>query len=399
MWNILKKTLIFLFAPAILFALYEVYREKPVAVDFAFVTSGPMQVTITEEGPTRVRDIYEVSTPISGHLSRVDLDVGQYVTAYETVIGSVHPLDPPFLDERTRQELQSHIKGAEAAVNLASIRLKQAVKSLKLVELEFDRALQLVEKELIPPSKFQKVEGNLDLSRSEVESATAEISLREAELSSLKVKLQQPSTQSELMQGDDTCCLKIVAPVSGVILKVVTRSEQAVNAGAIIAEIGDPANLEIIVDLLSSDATKVKANTKVKITDWGGDKIINGFVRRVDPAAFTKVSALGIEEQRVNVIIDIPKTPDSLGHGFQLLAELVIWQSQDVRQVPISALFRDKGEWSVFKFENGAAQLVNVDLGQVNQRMAQVFQGLKVSDQVVLFPNDTINNGTTIISR
>jgi HlyD family secretion protein len=351
MWNIIKKTLIFLFAPAILFALYEVYREKPIAVDFAFVTSGPMQVTVTEEGKTRVRDIYEVSTPISGHLSRVDLDVGQYVKANETVIGSVHPLDPPFIDERTRQELQSQIKGAEAAINLASIRLKQAINSLKLVELDYDRALQLSEKGLIPSSQLQKVEGRLDLSRSEVESATAEISLREAGLASIKVRLKQPSTQSEILTGDDACCLKIFAPVSGVILKVVARSEQIVNAGALIAEIGDPSNLEIIVDLLSSDATKVKTNTKAIITDWGGEEIIDGIVRRVEPAAFTKVSALGIEEQRVNVVIDIPKTPPGLGHGFQLLAKLVIWQSDDVKQLPISALFRQNGKWSVFKLD------------------------------------------------
>ena len=209
--------------------------------------------------------------------------------------------------------------------------------------------------------------------------------MRKAELESAEARLTQPGWRN-LEQRDNDCCVNITAPIDGVILEVLTRSEQAVSPGTKIAEIGDPRNLEIVVDLLSSDAAKIKPGAKVLITDWGGETDIEGTVHMVEPAAFTKVSSLGIEEQRVNIVIDPATVPENLGHGYRVLARLGIWQQDEVLRVPIAALFRTGGRWSVFVVEDGRANLRSVDIGQMNSSDAQVLGGIDADDNVISLP-------------
>lgn len=377
---------------------YLALRERPMAVDTAIITAGPLQVSIDEEGVTRVRDVYAVSSPIAGHLARTTLDEGEAVKANETVIASIYPMDPPFLDERTRAELRAAAEAARSSVALAEVELQRAQTAHDLAESNYKRAQKLAETKTISISQLEHSYSEWELKKAQVSSAEATIKLRKAELESAEARLQQPSGPNNRDASGD-CCVNITAPIDGVVLKVLARSEQAVSPGTRIAEIGDPANLEIIVDLLSSDAARIKPGATVQITDWGGDDTITGTVRTVEPAAFTKVSSLGIEEQRVNVVIDPASVPENLGHGYRVLARLGIWQDDNVLKVPIAALFRTRGQWSVFVISDGKAMLRRIGVGQMNNSDAEVVEGLEPGDTVVLYPSDLLEDGSLVEER
>ncbi|MFD0914828.1 efflux RND transporter periplasmic adaptor subunit [Pseudahrensia aquimaris] len=394
----LKRTGITVVVAVIGLGFYEAIRERPISVDLAIVERADMRVSIKEEGQTRVQDIYSLSAPIAGHLDRIILDEGQAVLANTTVVASIHPLDPPFLDQRTEEELRSAVKAAQSAVALAKVEHNRAKMALQLNQSEYDRAAELAKKKVLPLSQLEKAFNALELQKAQVESAKAAINLRVAELESVRARQRQPQTTSTSPSGQD-CCIQLLAPVDGVVLKVMARSEQAVSPGSVIAEIGNPRNLEVIVDLLSADAAKVKPGTEVRMTDWGGDTVLIGTVKRVDPAAFTKVSSLGIEEQRVNVVIDLPSPPESLGHGYRVLVDLVVWSQSDVLQVPIGALFRSSGQWATYVDDQGVARLTLIELGQMTDETAQVLQGLEDGQRVVLYPNDALTDGAMIEPR
>ncbi|MCP4315163.1 MAG: HlyD family efflux transporter periplasmic adaptor subunit [Hyphomicrobiales bacterium] len=377
---------------------YLALRERPIPVDTAIVSKGLLQVTIDEEGVTRVKDVYAVSSPIAGYLSRTTLDEGETVRAHETIIASIHPLDPPFLDERTRAELMAAAEAARSAVALAQVEQRRAQTTLDLAQSNYERAEKLAKTKTISISQLEHRFSELELKKAQVSSTEATINLRKAELASAEARLQQPGDRSVSHRAND-CCVNITAPIDGVVLEVLTRSEQAVSPGTKIAEIGDPRNLEIIVDLLSSDAAKIEHGASVLITDWGGEEDLEGTVRMIEPAAFTKVSSLGIEEQRVNVVIDPASVPKNLGHGYRVLARLGIWQQDDVLQVPIAALFRTGGNWSVFVIENGRARLLQIDIGQMNSTDAQILGGIEADDNVILYPSDVLEDGSLVEER
>ncbi len=377
---------------------YLALRERPIPVDTAIVSKGLLQVTIDEEGVTRVKDVYAVSSPIAGYLSRTTLDEGETVRAHETIIASIHPLDPPFLDERTRAELMAAAEAARSAVALAQVEQRRAQTTLDLAQSNYERAEKLAKTKTISISQLEHRFSELELKKAQVSSTEATINLRKAELASAEARLQQPGDRSVSHRAND-CCVNITAPIDGVVLEVLTRSEQAVSPGTKIAEIGDPRNLEIIVDLLSSDAAKIEHGASVLITDWGGEEDLEGTVRMIEPAAFTKVSSLGIEEQRVNVVIDPASVPKNLGHGYRVLARLGIWQQDHVLQVPIAALFRTGGNWSVFVIENGRARLLQIDIGQMNSTDAQILGGIEADDNVILYPSDVLEDGSLVEER
>lgn len=379
-------------------AFYFAMREKPILVDVAITKQEPMSVTIDEEGETRVRDVYTVSSPIAGHLSRTTLEEGETVVAHDTIIASIHPLDPPFLDKRTRAEYFAFAEAARSGVAVSEVELTRATMAYELSLSEYRRALRLAKTNVISQSHLEKVENEMKLLKAQVDSAKAVIRLRNAELVSAEARLKQPSDVNRDPDSKD-CCVNITSPESGVVLKILARSEQAVSSGTQIAEIGDPKNLEIVVDLLSSDAPKIAIGSKVEISEWGGENKLEAVVRRIDPAGFTKVSSLGIEEQRVNAVLDLKSVPDALGHGYRVLAKLVVWSQNNVLQVPIGALFRSNGAWAVFAIENGYASLRQISVGQMNNHRAQVLDGLTDGDRVVLYPNDLLEDGSLVEER
>lgn len=380
------------------YALYVTFREQPVLVDLASVSNGPMVVTIDEEGITRVRDVYALSAPIAGHLDRVDFQEGDAV-AKGQAIASIHPLDPPFIDQRSRAELLAIIEASRASVSLAEVEKLQAETELDLARSNYERARILSEKGTISESQLDQNFSLLQMKIAQLESATAGIELRKAELASAQAKLVQPSDYSPDPEKNNQCCVAVLSPVNGVILSVAARSEQVVSLGTLIAEVGALEELEVEVDLLSSDAVQIAPGAKAIISDWGGTDDLVATVRRVDPAAFTKTSALGIDEQRVNVLLDLEEVPQGLGHGYRVFARLTIWETENAMQVPIGALFRSDGEWAVFVASQNEAKLRKISLGRMNTETAHVLDGLGEGDEVVLFPSDQIEDGRMIEDR
>ncbi len=394
----MKRSGLLILALVIGTGFYVALRERPIAVDIAMVSTGPMRVTIDEEGVTRVKDVYAVSSPIMGHLDRTTLDEGHAVIANETVIASIHPLDPPFLDQRTHAELTAAVDAARSSVALAKVELHRARTAHSLALSQYNRAAKLAETRTISTSQLENSLSKTELAQAQVASMQATIGLREAELAIAEARLQQPGNVNAT-QTEGDCCVHIVAPIDGIILKILTRSEQAVSPGTRIAEIGDPTNLEIVVDVLSIDAARIKPGARVEITDWGGETTIEGAVDSVEPAAFTKVSSLGIEEQRVNVIVEPKTVPPRLGHGYRVLAHLKIWERDNAVQVPVSALFRSNGTWSVFEVDGGRAKLKKIEIGQMNTEFAEVLSGMNENSIVVLYPNDLLEDGSQVEER
>ncbi|MGB8816899.1 MAG: HlyD family efflux transporter periplasmic adaptor subunit [Rhizobiaceae bacterium] len=392
----LKRLGLLALAALIAGGFYIALREKPAGVDIAVVTKGPMQVSIREQGVARVRAIYSVSAPIAGHLSRSLLTEGDKVEGGKSVVASIHPLDPPLLDTRAIAELQAARDAAKTGVGLATIDLQKAQSGLKLADDEFKRAARLAERGIISESALQKYSSTLDMQRSAIDSALAAITLRQAELASAEARLLQTGPDDAKAAN---CCVNLVAPVSGTVLSIDVKSEQAVTPGMKIAEIGDVSDLEIAVELLSADAVRIKPGTKAQIVDWGGGDALAATVRRVDPSAFTKVSALGIEEQRVNAVLNLDAADPRLGHNFRVFAQMAIWDCASCIQVPISALFRTGNDWTTFRVDGGRLKLQPVSIGHMNAEVAEVSGGLKPGDTVVVHPNDVLAEGSLIEPR
>lgn len=372
-------------------------REKPQMVDAGAVTRGPMRVTVSQEGVTRVREVYAVSSPIAGHLARTVLDEGDAVKAGVTVVAAIHPLDPPLIDSRSEAELIAARDAARAAVSMAEIDLKRLQSDLQFSRDNLQRAQALARTNFLPKSALEKARTDVEVLEAQIGSAAAAIELRKAELASAEARLIPPSDPNR--KSEASCCVYLTAPVDGLVLSVFAKSEQPVAIGTKIAEIGDPADIEVTVDLLSSDAVRVAAGSRAEIFDWGGDRPLSATVRRIDPAGFTKVSALGIEEQRVNLVLDLDDKDPRLGHGFRVYARLTLWQSGETLQVPISALFRDGRQWSLFAIRDSRARQVAVDIGHMNDETAELVGGLAEGDRVILHPSDVISDGTLVEER
>jgi HlyD family secretion protein len=272
---------------------------------------------------------------------------------------------------------------------------------LEFAEAELARARQLAERGNISASALDRAELQVRTARAAVASAQAELDVRTYQLETARARLITPREDGVASEAD-RCCVPVRAPVNGRILRVLHESEGVVTAGTPLVEIGDPQDLEVVVELLSSDAVRVSDGAKVAIEAWGGGATLEGRVRRVEPYGFTKISALGIEEQRVNVIIDFVGDPEGwqrLGHGFRVEVRIVVWQADDVISVPLGVLFRRGESWAVFVSDDGRARLREVTIGQRNGRVAQVLEGLEVGERIILHPSDKVEDGTRIEAR
>jgi HlyD family secretion protein len=383
-------------------ALVYALLPQPVAVDSAVIARGAMRVTVDEEGKTRIREIYRISAPIAGKVQRSPRKVGDDVIAGETLVAVIRPNDPPFLDRRTRQELEAAVSAARAAIAHAETEVRKARTELKFAESDFERSKSLSRTNVISERAMERSALDVDVRKDALAAADANLDLRRRELDSARARLIGPEDTGVYAIDPPSCCVEVHAPVSGRVLKIVTESEQVVQAGALLLEVGDPKDLEIVVELLSSDAVKVTAGNDATIDDWGNERSLKARVRRVEPSGFTKVSALGIEEQRVNVVLDIVEPPEAwteLGHDFRVFARIAVWQSEEVLRVPLGALFRSGSAWSVFRIEDGRARLVPVEIGQRNAEMAEVTGGLGEGDRVVLHPSDRVGDGVAVEER
>ena len=380
----------------------------PIGVDLVSVARGTMQVTVEDEGKTQVRHVYTVSAPIAGKVLRIShpasdhaiaLHVGDAVEANRTVVATLQPMAPSFLDARSREQLQAELNAAEAAIRQAEAEVRRLEAGLAFARTELQRAESLARSQNISGQALDKARLEAATNEAALASTRAQLDLRRSMRASAAARLIDPSRV--LGAADVSCCVQIKAPVTGRVLKIVHESEAVVPAGTSLIQIGDPLDLEIAADLLSTDAVQIAPGAQVRIDGWGGPPV-QGRVTRVDPAGFLKVSALGIEEQRVRTIIDFVDPPQvwaRLGHDYRVIVHVVVWSAEDVLTLPSGALFRQGDGWAVFAVRDGGARTTPVQIGRRNNRVAQVEAGLAAGDSVVLHPSDRIRDGTAVAAR
>ena len=363
-------------------------------VDVARVERGPMQVTIDEDGETRVRDRFVVSAPVSGRLARIELEPGDPVARGKTVLARLTPAESPLLDPRTRGELNAAVEAARAAVGQAQAERGRAVAAVARARSTLVRQQELMKAGAIASDDLEAAQTSLRTAEEAQRAADFAATRMEYELQLERARLQEPSAGGRLAE--------IVSPVDGVILKRFHESELVVPVGERLLEIGDPKRIEIVADLLSTDVVRISPGATAIIEEWGGGHPLQGRVRRIEPSGFMKVSALGVEEQRVNVLIDFADAAAAahqLGDGYRVEVRIITWREDDVLKVRVGSLFRRRDGWAVFLVEEGRARFQEVTLGQRNQNEGQVMSGLSAGQTVVLHPPDTLMDGMRVTVR
>jgi HlyD family secretion protein len=366
-----------------------------VPVDTATVERGTVLVTVDEEGETRVRHRFLVSAPVAGRVLRIDLEPGDPVTR-DTVVATFLPAAAFPLDARSRAEAEAQAAAARAQLGAAQAERERALVAARLARAEFERHQALAEQQLVSQQALEA---------RETEARSAEEALRAAEFAAAGARHQLAMAEARLLPAGSTDAahpLAIKAPLDGTVFKRLRESEAVVAAGEPLLEIGDPRGLEIVSDLLSTDAVKVKPGAPVRLEHWGGDHPIKARVRRVEPSGFMKISALGVEEQRVNVVMDFDDPAEAwsaLGDGYRVEVRIMIAEADNALRVPTGSLFRSGDDWAVFAVEGRRATLRKIVIGQRNDAFAEVVSGLREGESVVLHPSDTLDDGSRVTRR
>ena len=368
---------------------------RPLSVEVVQIARGDLTVTIEEEGISRIDEVFRVTAPVAGRLLRVAMHAGDPVKTGQTV-ATIEPAPPGLLDERSRLIAEAAVEAAEASVQLAEAGLAQAVAQSSYAESDAKRTSALAERGLVSTQIEEQSALAMATASRNGDVARATLAMRRQELASARATLLEGADSS----APGKCCANVASPATGQILAVLTESEQAVQPGTPLMDVGDPTNMEIAVDVLSSDAVRISPGAPATITGWGGEPL-QAKVSRISPRATTKVSALGIEEQRTEVVLNLLDPPQSwsrLGHGFRVVADIVVWAGSDLILVPIGALFRNGDEWSVFTVVDGKAKRTNISVGQRNGSYAEVTAGLQPGDLVITHPGDTVADGVSVAS-
>jgi HlyD family secretion protein len=371
-------------------------RPQPQRVDVAAVERGPLTVEVEENGKTRVTDRYAVSAPVSGGLSRVSFEPGDRVVQGE-VLARIVPAVSPLLDARERAQAEARLQASLSSLAQAHAQTLRA-----------DVAVQRAEEDV---RNDRQLEASGSLAHQSVDLASFEARMRAQELASARfaervaeeeVRVARAALGEPRADGRPSGYVDVIAPASGAVLRVAQKSATVVAAGAPILEVGDPASLEVVVDLLTTDAVRVKPGTPVAIHGWGGDEPLAGRVRRVEPSAFTRPSALGVDEQRVNVIVAIVEPPEraaALADGYRVEATIVTWRAENVIRAPQGAVFRHGAGWAAFRVEGGIARLTPITLGHRGESDVEVLSGLAPGVTVIVHPGDRVRDGVRVDAR
>lgn len=360
------------------------FWPRPMPVETAPVTRGPLRVFLTEEGKTRIKHRYLVAAPVSGQLRRITLDPGDAVCAGETVVAVIEPLPPALLDARSRELATARRAAAAEQVERARAALRFATNELQRFQRLFAEGTVSIQE--------------LEVAQWRAEAAARELGVAEGALREAEAALAEFGGSAG-GAAPARSVTEVRAPASGCVLRVFDPSARVVSAGTPLLEVGDPADLEVVIEMLSRDGAALAPGTPVELDQWGGPQVLQARVRRVEPAAFTKVSALGVEEQRVNVIADLLSPPEArrgLGDGYRVEARVVVWEADAVVRVPSGALFRRGGEWAAFVVENGRARLRAVKAGRAGAQEVQVLEGLQPGETVILHPGNRIRDGQRV---
>lgn len=388
------------FVLLVLGLLVYAFTPAPIKVDLAKIGRGDVEVTVEHEGITRVHEPYMISAPVSGRITRIEIEPGDPVIAHQTLLAEINPADPSFLDSRSLTTATANLEAAKAEKDLSQSKIKSARAALDLARSDALRTEALFKKGNISIKSLDEAHANLRMRQAEYETAVSALDLAGHQLEAAKARLIQPGKTASASKGN--CCVEVRSPVSGKVLRRLERSETVVTAGQPLIEVGDPEGLEMVVDLLSSDAVKVKPGDKAYILGWGGPKPLNARVRLVEPAGFTKISALGIEEQRVNVILDFDSSKQDwqkLGDGYRIIGRIVIGDYKQVLRVPVGALFREGDNWAVFVVDGGRAHLRKIALGARNDDIAVITKGLSAGQRVILHPGNDLSDGARVEAR
>lgn len=376
------------------------FSAAPTGVDTAAVDAGPIEVTIDEEGVARIREVYQVSAPVAGLVRRSPVEVGDPVVQGVTTVARITRSAPAFLDSRAQKTAEAQVRAAEAALTYAEASVERAEAELQFAREDLKRAEALVVRKTVSQRSRDQAALLVKTQAAALENAKAEVEVRRQELDQAKATLLQPDAAPDV--SDPDCCVSVTAPVDGRVLKVMVESAQVVAIGTPLLEIGDPEELEISVDLLSTDAVKVKEGDRAYVERWGGEPALSATVRRIEPAGFEDVSALGIEEQRVQVLLDLDGDPEAyarLGHDYRVFVRVVSWREEEALRAPLSALFRQGKDWAVFVDADGEARLRKVEVGRRNAVHAQILGGVKAGERVILHPSDAIEDGAPVVER
>lgn len=392
MKRILNTILLLLVAAIVVGVLTMWLRPTPMKVDVAAVSREAMTVTVDGEGKTRVRDRYVVAAPVTGRLRRIALRRGDQVKSGQ-LIAQIDPLPLSPLDPRQRAEAIGRVNAAEDARREIDRMVQRNKATYDQARRELERSENLARSGIISRQELERTQTAVSTGLREYEAARSK-----AESAAHEVEV----ARAALLAGNQSApaaSVRVHAPTGGRVLKVVEESERVIIAGAPLVEVSNPANLEVVIELLSTDAVKVSPGARVFIEEWGGPEALEARVRLIEPSAFTKISALGIEEQRVNVIADLTAPSSALGDGYRVEGRIIVWHSDNVLQVPVSALFRSRDVWSLFVVEDGRARLRTVEIGEHTPLTAEIKSGVEADAIVIVHPANEITDGTRVQPR
>jgi HlyD family secretion protein len=371
-------------------------RPQPVPVDLSPVVKGPLSVEIRESGVTRVKDRYEVSAPVTGRLSRLALEVGDVVKEGDP-LAEIAPALSPLLDSRTRAEAEARLGAAMSALDQARSQVVRAQTAQELANQDLARARQLANSGALAAQALEQAEFAARMRTDELNSATFN-----AKVSYEEVRVARVALAGDREHSSPDRHLGVLSPVAGRVLRVQQKSASVVQAGALLVEVGDPSALEIVVDLLTTDAVHVHPGTEAVIEGWGGETALHGRVRRLEPSAFTRPSALGVDEQRVNVIVALTDPPEkwsALADGYRVEVRFVLWQSPGVVKAPQGAVFRYRDRWAVYLISDGVAHLNPVAVGHRGETEVEILSGLQPGASVAVQPGDRVKEGARVEAR
>lgn len=373
------------------------FRQEPVPVDLARVTRGDLLLTVEVDGRTRIREVYDVVAPMSGMARRAPVRVGDPVVKNETLVATVDPAVSGLLDERTRLQALAAVREAEASLHVAETQVREAEEQLGQAQDENSRVEALVARGVMPERQLEDSRRTLAIREAAAARARASLQLAEGTLERSRAALIEPGGAEE-----DREAMRLFAPADGRVLSIEVVSAQPVAAGTPLLSIGDPADLEIVADLLSTDAVRLPSGAEAVVDRWGGDSSLAARLRTIEPAARTEISALGLEEQRVDAVFDITSPPEErrgLGAGFAVRLEIVRERLENVVLVPLSALFRVGEEWHVYVVIDAAATDRSVRIGKRNASHAQILSGLQAGEEIILYPGDNVEEGARVRPR
>jgi HlyD family secretion protein len=369
---------------------------KPLPAEIAVVSRGDLQVTVNEEGMTRVKNRYVIASPVAGQLRRIDWKPGAVVEAGKTVLAVLESGGADILDARSLVQAEARVRAAEAAVAQAVAQRARAVANANLQREDFARQKTLFASGALSRQEFDAAETRATTTAQEARAAEFAGQIVEFEAAQARALLLRGQPAGAGARGEP---LVILSPVSGRVLRVMQESERLVTAGFALLEVGDPTDLEARIEVLSRDGVAIQTGARVQLEQWGGPAALNARVRVVEPSAFTKVSALGVEEQRVYVIVDFTDPLEvrrSLGDNYRVEAQIETWSGQNILKVPAGALFQRGAQWQTYVEEGKRAILRTVRVGRSSGRETEILEGLSEGQNVVVYPGDQIANGSRI---